>query len=284
MSGLNSEVGLPRVPSFKSELKKVEPPKGKKENTGGVISFEHSWQLILFLIGRGIRDLPKIIKSIILPLVVVTVINIVLESIPNFYVSGFLKTLLFIIIFLTSSYNSIIPRAIFWVIIFTIGKRLYRRIRLEGFSKVLNDYKTLLDRLLKAKNALGMISNYILMASGGLGFIAANFLTRNNRLDKVLVTYVIVIALVDTLSKGNKTIFFTALKLFYKDCTSFIKKAGVLTDNQVYIVVSGFMLGLLLNSIFGILKLDNGGYILGALLFIAGLILIWFGKKEMRGN
>jgi hypothetical protein len=73
---------------------------------------------------------------------------------------------------------------------------------------------------------------------------------------------------------------FTALKLFYKDCTGFIKKAGLLTDNQAYIVVSGFTLGLLLNSIFGIVKLDYGGYILGSLLFIAGLILILFGKRR----
>lgn len=280
MSGLNPEVGLPRIPSYKFELKKVEPPKGGKGTAGGVTSFEHSWELVLFLIGRGIRNLPRIIKSVILPLAAVTVINIVLESIPTFYVRGFVKTLLLFLIFLTSSYNSIIPRTIFWVIIFTIGKTLFRRIRLEGFGKVLDNYRIFPGSLLEAKRGLGMMSNYILMVSGGLGFIAANLLTRNNRFDKALVTYVIAIALVNTLSKGNETMLFTALKLFYKDCTGFIKKAGLLTDNQAYIVVSGFTLGLLLNSIFGIVKLDYGGYILGSLLFIAGLILILFGKRR----
>lgn len=270
----NPEVGLPIIPTFKSEGKKVEPPKGKKVTAGGTVSFEHSWEMVLFLVGKGIRNLPRIIKSVILPLAAVTVINIVMESIPTYSVHGFAKTLLFFFVFLTSSYNSIIPRTIFWVIIFTIGKTMFRRVRSEGFSQVLADLKAFPGHLQEARRSLGILSNYILFASGGLGFIAANFLTRNNRLDKALVTYVIAIALVNTLSKGNKTMLFTALKLFYKDCTGFIKKAGLLTDNQAYIAVSGFTLGLLLNSIFGIAKLDFGGYILGALLLITGLLLI----------
>lgn len=284
MSRLNHAVGLPRVPLFQSKIKKVEPPKGKVDNASYVPSFEHSWELVLFIIGKGIKNLPRILRSIILPLVIVTAVNIALESIPTYSVWGFARTLLFFFVFITSSYNSIIPRTIFWVIIFTIGKTLFRRIRREGFRKVLSDFRTLPGYLQEARKSLGMLSYYILLSSGGMGFIAANFLTRNNRFDKVLVTYVAAIALLNTLSKGNKTMLFIGLKLFYKDITLFIKKAGVLTDNQVYILVFGFTLGLLLNSIFGIIKLDFGGYILGSLLFVAGLLLIIFGKKEMKKN
>jgi len=284
LSGLNPEVGLPRIPSFKPGIKKAEPPEGRKVNTSKEMSFEHCWELIFFLIGKGIKNLPRIIKSVLLPLVVVTAVNIALETIPTYSAQGFARTLLFFFIFITSSYNSIIPRTIFWVIIFTIGKTLFRRIRTEGVGKVLFDFNTLPGYLLEARKSLGKLSNYILLVSGGAGFIAANFLTRNNRFDKVLVTYVIAIALINTLSKGNKTMLFTALKLFYKDCTGFIKKAGLLTDNQVYILVSGFTLGLLFNSIFGIVKLDFGGYILGSLLFIAGLLLNLSGPKEMGKN
>lgn len=271
---------MPRIPSLHSAVPRVKQPIGKKEATGGTISFEHSWELVLFLVGKGIKNLPRIIKSVLLPLAAVTAINIILESIPTYSVYGFARTLLFFFVFITSSYNSIIPRTIFWVIIFTIGKTLFRRIRSEGFSQVLADFRTLPGSLLEAKRSLGMLSNYIILISGGLGFIAANFLTRNNRLDKALVTYVIAIALINALSKGNKTMLFTALKLFYKDCTSFIKKAGVLTDHHAYFAVSGFTLGLLLNSFFGIAKLDWGGYILGSILLITGLLLILLKRKR----
>ncbi|MFZ5944728.1 MAG: hypothetical protein ACOYVD_11495 [Bacillota bacterium] len=281
MSKLNPEIGLPRIP-FTSEVAKVNPPKGKMNRNE--ITFQHSWELFFYLIGKGIKNLPNILKTILLPLVIVTAINIALESIPTYSVQGIARTLLFMLVFVTSSYNSIIPRTLFWIIVFTIGKTLYRRIRSEGVSKVFADFRTFPGNLLGARKNLGMLSNYILLASGGVGFIAANFLTRNNRFDKVLVTYVIAIALVNTLSKGTKTMLFTALKLIYKDCAGFIKKAGVLTDNKIFILVSGFTLGLLLNSIFGVIKLDFGGYILGSLLLAAGLLLILFGKKEVGQN
>ncbi|KJS21631.1 MAG: hypothetical protein VR72_09860 [Clostridiaceae bacterium BRH_c20a] len=284
MSTLNTDIGLPRIPSFTAELKETEPPKGKKNRGSNGISFEHSWELFYYLIGKGIKNLPTIIKGIILPLGIVTVFNIALESIPTYSVQGITRSLLFFFVFITSSYNSIIPRTIFWVIIFTIGKALFRRIRSEGFSKVLADYKTFPGNLMGARKSLGILGNYIILVSSGVGFVVANFLTRNNRLDKVLVTYVIAIALINTLSKGNKTMLFTALKLVYKDCTGFIKKAELLTDDKVFILVTGFTLGLLLNSVFGVIKLDLGGYILGSILFVAGLLLILFGKKEVRQN
>jgi len=284
LSILNPDIGLPRVPSPISEIKEAEPPKGKKNRSSNEISFEHSWELLFYFIGKGIKNIPTIIKSVLLPLGIVTAINIALETIPTYSLQGVTKSLVFFLVFITSSYNSIIPRTLFWIIIFTIGRTLFRRIRSEGFSKVLADFKTFPGNLIGARKSLGILSNYIILASSGVGFVVANFLTRNNRLDKVLVTYVIAIALLNTLSKGNKTMLFTTLKLVYKDCTGFIKKAGLLTDNKVFILASGFTLGLLLNSVFGIVKLDFGGYILGSILFVAGLLLILFGKKEVRQN
>ncbi|WP_094551511.1 hypothetical protein [Petroclostridium xylanilyticum] len=276
----NPEVGLPRIPTFQPEARRVEPPKGKTRTAGGAISFEHSWELVLFLVGKGIRNLPRIVKSVLLPLAAVTIINIILESIPTYSVQGAAKILLFFFVFITASYNSIIPRTIFWVVIFTAGKTLFRRMRTEGFWKVLADFGALPSGLLEARRSLGRLSGYILLVSGGLGFIAANFLTRNNRLDKALVTYVIAITLINALSKGKQGILFTALKLFYKDLAGFMKRSGILTDSQAFIAVSGFTLGLLANSIFGIVKLDYGGYLLGSVLFTAGMLLILLGRKR----
>ena len=62
-----------------------------------------------------------------------------------------------------------------------------------------------------------------------------------------------------------------------------LKKTPYFTDHHVYIAILGFIEGLLGNLIFGVLKMDFGGYILGTLLFIAGLTLIHtniIGVKE----
>lgn len=276
MSVLNAQVGLPKIPSFKSKTPKPEIPKKRQLNTTTMLTFKHSWELLLFLLGKSIKNLPKIIKSIFVPIIIVTAINIILESIPIYLLHGWTKTIVLIFVFLTASYNSIIPRSIFWIIIFTIGKELLMRIRTEGFRQLLRNYKIIPNTLLEAKRSLGILSYYIMFFSLGLGFIMGNFLTRNNRLDKAMVTYVLAIALINSLSKGNKTLLFTALRLFYKDCTSFIKNIKPLTYNQAYFAVTSFTLGLLLNSIFGIIKLDLGGYILGSLLSITGLTLILF--------
>jgi hypothetical protein len=133
--------------------------------------------------------------------------------------------------------------------------------------------------LKKSLSLLGVAGNYLMLVGGGLGFMAANFLTRNNRLDKAAVTYLLALALISLLSRGKEGLLFVAVKLAYKDLTSFLKRARPLSDAQVYVLVPAFVLGLLLNTFFALVKVDNGGYLWGAALLVAGLLLVSFGRK-----
>ena len=158
------------------------------------------------------------------------------------------------------------------------------RIKREGISTTFNSIKNLPGVIANSKNVLGKSYMFIMSATVGLGFVLANYLTRNNRFDKVSVVIVIAIVLLDTLSKGNKTTLFTAIRLIHNDLSGIVKKKPIFTDNHVYISISGLIMGLLGNLIFGVIKLDFGGYIVGSILLIAGIALIHTKKNEVKKN
>ena len=279
---MKNNIGIPKIPKHVTSSKKIKPPVVKIQQGTGIDEYEHSWELIFHIISAGIRNIPKLALTVLLPLAAITVTNIILESIPTYKLYGFTKVLVFVLVFLTSSYNSSVPRAIYWVVIFTFGKTLFRRVRSEGFATVLIGYKQFPTNFNKSRSAIGKAGNYILCIGAGFGFFAANYLSRNNRIDKVLVCYVVAIALVNALSKGKKGMLFIMIKLFYKDIVAFNKNARTITTHQSYILVSGVVLGLIGNTIFALIKLDNGGYILGGVLAVVGLVMLVVNKVEVK--
>lgn len=283
MNYIENNVGIPKIPQSSAKAARIDPPKPNQKALYSK-TYEHSWELIFDLLVQGIRSLPKMIMFFIIPLAIVTVLNIVLASIPTWQLYGFTKAVVVFLIFITASYNSIIPRTIFWTIILTIGRKMFTRIRREGFSKTLADFKQLPVNVKAAIEALG--SRYISLWVGcaGLGFIMANFLSRNNRIDKSLIAIVLAISIADTLTKGNKSTLFTAIKLIHKDLVGIVKGKSVFTDNHVYIASVGFISGLLGNLLFAVITLDFGGYILGAVLAVAGIVIAFTNKNEVQSD
>ena len=280
---MENNVGIPKIPQNVIISAKVDPPKLSKIATQNDLDgYQHSWQLIFHLLVEGGKNLPRIVKSVLIPLAIVTAINIAIESIPTYSTYGITKVLLLLLVFVTASYNSFIPRTVFWVVIFTTGKTLFRRVKGEGISKVIDDFRNFPDNLKESRLALGGLSKYLIITGAGLGFIAANFLSRNNRIDKIAVCLILAISLINTLSKGKKCLLFTALRLIHKDITGFNKNARIFTSDHSYIIVSGFILGLVLNTIFAFIKLSYGGYILGGIMALIGFILVILNNKEVK--
>ncbi|MBN2259218.1 MAG: hypothetical protein JW702_01595 [Clostridiales bacterium] len=280
----DNTVGLPKRPKVLEKAEKVNPPKKNGKKKTDMTEFEHTWELVYHFLVVGVRNLKKMIKLFIIPLGIAMAINIVLESIPTYSLQGIIRPIAFFFIFITASYNSLIPRTLFWVIVFTIGKKLVVRIKKEGFSKTFGSLKNLPGSIRNSMKVLEKSSLFILIASTGFGFVAANYLTRNNRFDKVSVIILLVIALMDTLSRGNKTTLFTAMKLIHKDLAGIARKKPNFTDNHVYLTISGFSLGLLGNLIFGVIKFDFGGYILGGILLAVGLALVHTRKNGVKAH
>jgi len=183
---------------------------------------------------------------------------------------------------ITATYNSLIPRTIYWVIIFTLGKKIFFRVRREGLSPTIESFKTFPSLIARTKNLLGQNFFYVFLTATGAGFIAANYLTRNNRFDKATVVVVMAITVLDTLLRGNKTMLFTITKLLHKDLASLAKKKAAFSDSHVYATALGFSAGLLGNLIFAVIRLDYGGYIMGALILVPAWALLHINIKGVK--
>lgn len=278
-----SSIGIPKIPKYEKEIEKKEKPKLLLTNTG-TKEYEHSWELLMDLIVKGVRNFPKIIKSILVPMAAVTVVNIILGTIPTYKLGGLTGKIIFILIFLTGSYNSFIPRTVFWIAIFTVWKKLFIKVRHIGLSKTVGEFKQLPVTVKTSLNNLGKKGNFVVIGALGLGLITANFLTRNNRFDKAFVPIVLAISIADTLLKGSDSLLFKLLKLKHKDLSGLFKKRIGLSDSHVVISAIGFMLGLIGNLLFAVIKIDMGGYIAGLILALAGIIMLHQRDKGVKNN
>ncbi|OPL09007.1 MAG: hypothetical protein AVO33_08865 [delta proteobacterium ML8_F1] len=274
MSDTKSTMGYPYVPVRNTPAPRVSPPGAGKKTARTPREFEHTWELVYYLLVNGVKNLKRLFKVFLIPLAIAMVVNIILESIPTYSLSGIVRPVVLFAVALTASYNSLIPRTLYWIVIFTIGKKIFLRIRLEGLGPTLGSFREFPSLVRDAAGKLERNFYYVLASGAGFGFIAANFLTRNNRFDKSVVTVVIAITLLDTLLRGSRTLLFTTLKLIHKDFALLVKKTAPFSDAHVLGTVLGFTLGLLGNLIFALLKLDLGGYILGTLLLIPSWTLI----------
>ena len=278
-----SSMGIPKIPRYVKEIKKKEKPKPlKAKPVAG--EYEHSWELVFDLMVKGIRNFPKIIKSILVPMAVVMVVNIFLGTIPTYKLGGFTKKIVFALIFITASYNSLIPRTVFWIVIFTVGKKILIKVKSKELLNTVDEFKELPMTIKNSLENLGKKGSFVLMGAMGLGLIAANFLTRNNRFDKAFVPIVLAISIADTLLKGNDSLLFTVLKLTHKDLSGLFKKRIGLSDSHAVISAIGFMLGLMGNLVFAVIKIDQGGYMAGLLLASAGIFMLHRNDKGVENN
>ena len=282
MSGINSSIGYPYVPVRKESSPSVSPPDTRQREAVIQKEFEHTWELVYFYLVNGVKNLKRLIKIFIIPLAIAMVINIILESIPTYSLSGIVRPIALFAIAVTASYNSLIPRTIYWIVIFTVGKKIFYRVRKEGARPTFKSFKEFPAIINNTKRTLGQKYLYVLATGTGFGFIAANFLTRNNRFDKSVVTVVLAIAILDTLLRGKRSMLFTAIKLIHKDLALLVKKKAAFSDAHVYNAGLGFALGLIGNLIFAVIKLEAGGYILGAILLIPGWVLLHAGSMGVK--
>jgi hypothetical protein len=277
-------IGQPWIPKTTVTTKVVDPPKSNRKEAIMQQQFEHTWELIYYYLVQGVKNLKRLIKIFVIPLAIAMVISIILESIPTYSLTGIIRPIAFFVISITASYNSLIPRTIYWVILFTLGRKMFYRVKREGFSPTIESFKTFPSIIAKTKGVLGKNFLYVFFAAVGTGFIAANYLTRNNRIDKATVIIVIAITILDTLLRGSKTMFFMFLKLAHKDLAALAKKKVGFSDSHVYGVGLGFSVGLLGNLIFAIIKLDFGGYILGALILVPTSALLHMKSKGVKDH
>lgn len=226
----------------------------------------------------GIKSTPFIMKNMLIQIGIAILFQLVFwwEGISQ-YIPSFIKGP---VIFLTATYNDIIPKTLYWVIIFTFGKRLLFNIKNKGLSETLRPIRALPGELKKAYRSLEDKALSLLLIGGGIGLIIANnfasysrFSGARNKMDKYFIALVISFTVSYLLGEGKKHGIFKFGRLTASDLSRIFKFDNLYTDNHTYVLMSSFVLGLLVDAPLILMKMMYGGYILGAAALIAGIVL-----------
>lgn len=244
-----------------------------------------SW---LYTIGvSGVKSAPSIALKIGIQIGIVILFQLVFwwNGISQ-YIPSFIKGP---VIFLTATYNNVIPKTLYWVIVFTFGKRLFTRIRKVGFKRAMRPILSLPSDLKKAYMDIEKAALPMLFIAGGLGLAIANnfasysrFSGARNKFDKYFVALVISFTIAYLLGEGRKHWIFKFSRLANSDVCRLLKVHNNYTDNHTYIIMSSFVLGLLADAPLILFKFKYGGYILGGALVAAGIVYYIVKTKKQK--
>lgn len=227
----------------------------------------------------AVKSAPSMAKVIGIQLGIVLAINLVFWQIETWKLPGGISNFVMLVVFLTATYNNILPKTIYWVIVFTFGKRLFKRLSKEGFQATIEPMKNLVPEFKKTAGAIQDKFYSFLLIGGGVGLIVANnfasysrFSGARNKIDKYFVAIVISFTVSYILGEGRKNGIVKFIKLAIQDLSKlFHRSLPEKIDDLVFILLGGFVLGLLLDAPLIFMKFMYGGYILGVLAILIGV-------------
>jgi hypothetical protein len=195
-----------------------------------------------------------------------------------------------LIVFLTATYNNIVPKTVFWGIVFTFGRRLFKEVKKRGVKKTFACMQLIIPKFKEAFGRLNDRGYSILLTGMGIGLIVANnfasysrFSGARNKFDKYFVVIVIAFAISYLLGEARQSGLFKFVKLASKDFSKVLLKKDGLSDDGVYVLLSGFVLGLILDAPLIAIKFMYGGYILGLVAIVAAVGL-GLKSKTVKGS
>lgn len=238
-----------------------------------------SWVSLVFK--AALKELPKRAKGLAIQLAIVLFFQFAfwwapMNSLLPTFISG-------PIIFLTATYTDVIPKTIYWIIIFTFGKRLFGKIQKLGLKEALRPIRQLKPELTNAYLALRQKAMVYLLIGAGTGLIIANnfasysrYSGARNKFDKYFIAIVISFTISYLLGEGKKHWIFKMARLIFSDLAKAFKLKPHYTDYHTYVLLSGFIAGLLLDAPLIMMQMMYGGYTLGFLILglaiVAGLV------------
>lgn len=247
---------------------------------------QHFFNIIFNLVQRAIKTLPARLKKDaiwLVPLALIWLVIWPLKVMTLLKMPEIISKAISAIIFLTATYNGFVGKAVFVTVlsrtyvplIKNIGKGQTNDLRIRYTKTV-----TIIRKAI-ALNKQGVL--HTMLIASGIGLMASNILTRNNRIDKYFVCLLAAGALLDDLSHGGRNpvvkLFITAMR----DLPMLIARKSNPSLSQAYVAITGFSGGLVLAFIPGMLNnsyTSPSGFYMGAVFIVAGIVLaIVKGKK-----
>jgi len=247
------------------------------------------FKVLLKIITDNLKNAVNLIKQHYMWLVPLAALWIWLGSISE--LSGlFANPIIKFAIFITATWNTWIGKAFFAGFIGREIVPFIREIKKVGFWKALKARVSRLTRTytvaIKAFVKKGKDAFIILLCFGGAGMMLANAISRNNHIDKYLVVFLTALGLSFALSRGLSEPIIKLVRAGWRDLMHLFKKDNSkLTVANLFIAMASFALGMILSIIFAFERFSNNfidftGYIVGAVLIVAGLIWYFVGARK----
>lgn len=242
-----------------------------------------------------VRSLPQTVIMLAVQFGIIFLVNLVFwwqgiaKFIPNFILTP--------VVFLTATRNGILAKSIYWIIIFSFGKKLALRMKKHGITATIRPITRLVPELKDAFSLLKIKALPLILSSVGIGLAAAGYFSSYglkgesvNKIDKYFVSLLISLTISYLIGEGRRHWMFKFSRLATSDLSRLLGKESSYTDSHTYILMSGFVLGLLLNAPFALLSSKFGGikyiggtfrdntfigylvFYIGAALFAAGVV------------
>lgn len=274
---------LPKIPVLPPKTEPVLPPSFfkpvEKETETLYLWFKNAFR-------AGIKSLPSQAKKISIRLLIVVAINLIFWTAQPYLLPSFIGNIVSLVVFLTATYNDILPKTIFWVIIFTFGERLFKGMIKNGPQKTLRPLKEVVPQFKEALQLSKEKGKTLLLIGSGIGLVIANnfasysrFSGAKNKFDKYFVALVIGFTVSYLLGEGRKTGLFKFVRLLTSDLSRWTKKNLRLVEHEIFIVLTAFVIGLFLDAPLIAIGWMYGGYIAGTIFVIGGIVYPLIDKK-----
>lgn len=148
------------------------------------------------------------------------------------------------LVFLTAAYNNWVAKSVLVLVVLKVGIPLFRRIRTEGFGKVMESFQAVGPGLKKSWVESGIIAVSLFVVTLGVGLALSNFLSGNNSYTRYLASLALAFSMVKTLSDGSKAMTFTATRVVSKDIFKWFGKHSPVRNHHIYLGIGGVMTGL----------------------------------------
>ncbi len=276
--------------NIKGNWQTAKEPSGEKQGTTAAKEPDSLVPWAKSEFKKAMTNIPKHVMTLAIYGSIILAVNLIFWTVDPYFLPGWLRPfrgLISAVVFLTATYNDIIPKTIFWVILFTFGKKLFKSIRKKGFKASIECLKNVVPNFKAAQGRMAQSAYPVLLIGVGTGLIIANnfasysrFSGARNKFDKYFIVLVMAFTISYLLGEANKTGIYKFIKLGSNDFARLAKRKRGLSDDSVYLLLSAFVVGLLLDAPLILVKFMYGGYILGAVALLAGSVLaVATGKK-----
>lgn len=247
------------------------------------------WKLLKTIVLSNYKSFPKrILKDAIWvgPLAIVWVLLWTINGMTMYTLPGFVGTLAWVGIFLTATYNGFLGKAAFITVFSRTFIPLIKGIAKGEKQAIGARYKKTWKLIMNLIKTGKMTAVKVMLMSAGVGLIASNLLTRNNKIDKYFICLLCATAIFDDLSKGQGSMVVKLTSAALRDIPMMLGQAVQVNMRTTYLSLSGFAVGLVFAIVPG--QFVNSFYspmgaIFGVIVLVAGIVLHFVGGKNATG-